>query len=130
MDRFRLRVWNNKIKEFVDPMDWSYWDLCFWYEPYKQDIEPVLMDTDYYEIEQCTGLKDKNGKLIYERDILQSGEQRIRVVFDEQRHCFMFDYQDTHAYKPISCIDVLDSDKFEVIGNIHENKGSLEVMNE
>ena len=41
MDRFRLRVWNNKTKEFVDPMDWSYWDMCFWYEPYKRDIEPI-----------------------------------------------------------------------------------------
>lgn len=72
MDRFKFRVWNNKIKEFVDQMDWSYWDLCFWYEPYKQDIEPDLMDMDYYEIEQCTGLIKmtknfkKNYKLFFE----------------------------------------------------------------
>lgn len=109
--RLNFRAWHREAKGYY------YFNI---YELRKYSLD----EYDDDDIEQCTGLKDKNGKFIYDGDILQNCEQRIIVVFDEQRHCFMFDYQDAHAYKPISCIDVLDSDKFEVIGNIHEN-GSL-----
>lgn len=94
-----------------------------------QKINEYFLSDDEVIVEQCTGLKDKNGKLIYEGDVLQDCEQKIKVVFDEERHCFMFEYQDTRAYKPICDIDVL-SGNFEVIGNIHENPELLENKDE
>lgn len=115
-DRFKFRVWGKVF-------NWYWTD-----EEIKKNVAWLLFpDNDNInnvEIEQCTGLKDKNGTLVFEGDILQDGEQRIRVVFDEQRYCFMFEYQNTRAYKPISCIDVLDSE-LEVIGNIHKNEELL-----
>lgn len=121
IDRFKFRVWDKYEK--------SYWlqstieQNIHWLmnpEEYKDANYPP----DCVKIEQCTGLKDKNGKLIYEGDILQDSEQKILVEYDVNRHCFMFEYQDTSAYKPICDIDVL-SGNFEVIGNINENADLL-----
>ena len=115
-ERFKFRVWDKEFNQYW--ADEAIKENAAWLLfPDNDNIENI-------EIEQCTGLKDKNGKLIYDGDILQDCEQRIRVVFDEQRYCFMFEYQNTRAYKPITCIDVLDSE-LEVIGNVHENEGLL-----
>jgi uncharacterized phage protein (TIGR01671 family) len=125
-DRLKIRVWDKYEK--------SYWlqstieQNIHWLmnpEEYKDASYPP----DYVDIEQCTGSTDKNSKFIYEGDILQDSEQKILVKYDVNRYCFMFEYQDTRAYKPICDIDVL-SGNFEVIGNIHENGNLLESKDE
>lgn len=107
-------------KNLSEEEERTLWNSLDEYEVFEDWYQ---MSADF--IEQCTCLEDKNRKLIYDGDILQDCEQKIIVVFDEERHCFMFKYQKTHAYKPISCLDVLDGD-FEVIGNIHENRDLIE----
>lgn len=74
---------------------------------------------------QCTGLKDKNGKLIYEGDIVRifhvSGTMQGRLFTDvvewNERRCRF----DTENYGVFD-----DDDVYEVIGNIYENKELLE----
>lgn len=127
-DRLKIRVWDKRKNNYIENFVFNFINKSPYITVEYFDNEYAYTHTFEEEeiiIEQCTGLKDKNSRLIYEGDILQDCEQKINVVFDEENHCFMFKYQKTHAYKPIGCLDVLDGD-FEVIGNIHENPELME----
>ena len=73
------------------------------------------------KILQCTGLKDKNGKLIYEGDIvfykIGSIKHREVVNWNQTRCGWVKGYHDLCTYQKYC----------EVIGNIYENTELLEV---
>nr|DAO55953.1 MAG TPA: YopX protein [Caudoviricetes sp.] len=91
--------------------------------------ENGIFEVDPSTICQCTGLKDKNGKLIWENDILSGhidvefpeDETRKRVVWHENGWCTnepgCDDYEE---------LDDFDSENFEVIGNKFDNPELLE----
>lgn len=79
---------------------------------------------------QCTGLKDKNGKLIWENDILvgylddmyPENATYAQVIWD--KNGFYTKEQDSDD---ISLMDEFDEKHFEVCGNIFDNPELLEV---
>ena len=79
---------------------------------------------DYFEDEdlmQYTGLKDKNGKKIYEGDILES-EIKIKrsVIFKDG--CFgWMGHSD-----PSQSVTIRNTNDMKIIGNIYENKELIE----
>ena len=85
-------------------------------------------DSDYVTIRpdkilQCTGLKDKNGTLIYEGDVVKNN--RLSNVYSVFWHndgvCFLF--KNLKVKNTISMYVLLQDykDDLEVIGNIYEN---------
>lgn len=131
-DRFKFRVWDKGNEHYVDYADLLYIEPSgeITYACYDGDRE----DMYYYEqddvvIEQCTGLRDKNGKLIFEGDIVKTewfDEKTIyQVVWDEKMACFCFDGKNIFYL-----FDDLPADVTEIIGNIHEKPEMLEQSND
>lgn len=121
MRELKFRAWNTIIKEWATSLklkpnghieDINYDSEGFYY------FEP---EPDQYVIEQYTGLKDKNGKEVYEGDIVLAanhGRTPFVVIYREGDCSFLCnnelikDY--AHLFKAMpQC--------YEVIGNIHEN---------
>lgn len=78
-------------------------------------------EKDHFELMQYTGLKDRNGKDIYEGDILQNDWRFMNVVWGEGG--FML----VDQTKNVWCIQDYPANDTEVIGNIYENPELLEV---
>ena len=79
---------------------------------------------------QCTGLKDKNGKLIWENDIC------IINGFDDEDGCFVLEWEKSTARFAFDgdccCVDFdnVYGYECEVVGNIFDNPELLEVEEE
>jgi uncharacterized phage protein (TIGR01671 family) len=110
MSRFKFRVWESGYG-------------------YMHTI-PLKDMFHYGTPEQCTGLKDKNGKLIYEGDILFVPEGWCGDYFRTQKHIdveWIEDPDEVGFF--VSFPNGVKYSDCEVIGNIHENPELLEVKN-
>ena len=118
-DRFKFRVWFNSIKRYSRNTD----NLCLGEDGSLGSFDSYgCYSEDAYTIEQCTGLRDKNRKLIYEGDILgykDYADKRV-VVWDNKYMAYR-----VHDEDNVDCGSVyqeyIGEFGIEVIGNIHEN---------
>ena len=117
-DRFKLRFWNKGNKQIET---YSYDNLGFILSNPQALIRYIPM--------QCIGLKDRNGKLIYEGDCIKNLKTNTiyEVFWEQQATCFML--KSTRFGGVISTYMMFDEypNDLEVIGNIYENK---ELLNE
>ena len=92
---------------------------------------------------EYTGLHDKNGREIYEGDIVSFGSvwnNGDNEDIDEEFHIGVVEYDPNYAVYNVNCeesgerhfmfMDVINYDGFGVIGNIFENPELLEAQHE
>ena len=96
-----------------------------WSLPLK-DFRFFYRKNENYEVMQYTGLKDKNGKEIYEGDIIN-----IQYDVTVQIEKAVIEYRGASFYA-VTNADTWELDNYEeiaVIGNIYENPELLEIQN-
>ena len=112
-DRFRFRVWDKEEKEYLQ--EGALIDS-------RTGFIVGYLDADCFIIEQCTGMKDRKGKLIFEGDVcrnIRNGEI-LSVAWHHNFAGFIWNKKqdDSCLYDFGALFRVFD--KFEIIGNIHE----------
>lgn len=125
-DRFKFRVWDKKEKRYINFEQFKKGDIEFNFNPQTNEIW-IEYDKSRYIVEQCTGIKDKNGKLIYEGNIVvaffYNGEdidaEKGRIYWNEKGG-YPTILVDTNIEIPLYISEI------EIIGNIHENHELLE----
>jgi uncharacterized phage protein (TIGR01671 family) len=89
----------------------------------------IMPGTNGWQWREYTGLKDKNGKEIYEGDILGDIFADGYISYCEK--CKQFQYHDGQGCMccsgDVSWIEIVESSNLEVVGNIYENRELLEV---
>lgn len=118
MREFKFRFWDTKEGKWLGK-DSSYWKELTFEDCRKKLIASIRQGN--IVAEQYTGLKDKDGKEIYEGDIVKDHNEWIAVIV----------WREKMAAFGIKWVDGVEDDfefhlPCEIIGNIHENPELLE----
>ena len=112
-DRFKFRFWDKETKTMqkIPMIELNH----------RITLDKIFAD-DRVIFMQCTGMKDKNGKLIYEGDVIKRANamnQQYIIAWNDKG----FWSASEHALS--FCVETIMKD-YEVIGNIYENPELLE----
>lgn len=135
-DRYLYKAKRLDNGEWVQGYLYGIWEKRYILWGMTNDI-PNMVEVDPSTICQCTGLKDKNGNLLWENDILHNGNY---FVVKWNAPCARFDIvlNNSHnipigKWEPMICDwktndfkEYRKSVDYEVIGNILDNAGLLE----
>ena len=120
--------------------DWVYglvtrlYDDRFDLPAEMKDINGVSgIEIDHNTISQYIGLCDKNGKKIFENDIVTKNNRFGKVVYGEKNcECCngVFGWTFEHIGRYSTVVDIREQNTVEVVGNIFDNAEFLNISDE
>jgi hypothetical protein len=124
----KFRVWLTdidqmlRVKALVFEKDKTRCFCGYSFDFYLEDENATIM--------QSTGLKDKNGREIFEGDILACKTDdeviNLNIFWDEEHALFMFESKKYNEQEPLAELVEDNTYPFEIIGKIYENRELLE----
>jgi len=133
----KYRAWLKEEKKMVNVETIDFSEKSIQHLEKNEIIDAYLLRTTFLEdidLMQYTGLKDKNGKEIYEGDIL-----KYKFPYDRRlKHVSLVKFIETETSfglkdiygNEIPLYRIAANNYFEVIGNIYENPELLEEKND
>lgn len=131
----KYRAWLKEEKKMVIVETIDFSEKSIQYLEKNEIIDAYLLRTTFLEdieLMQYTGIKDKNGKEIYEGDIL-----KYKFPYDRRlKHVSLVKFIETEASfglkdiygNEIPLYRITANNYFEVIGNIYENPELLNLL--
>lgn len=128
----KFRAWHHELGRMM-PIETMYFFANELEELQLNDSvmnDSIPASPDEIDLMQSTGLKDKNGKEIFEGDILgvetDDGTLNVNVFWDEDHALFMFESKKYNEKEALAELLEYNSYPFEIVGNIHESPELLE----
>lgn len=127
-DRFKFKV---KFEidgqvEIFDVIDISFEYQQVFFRRQDNMVYNIGLGVKGVELIQCSGLKDKNGKLIYQEDIVRDTSTQTVYKVSYKKCVFYLENEEYIGYfhELSKCFSI---SRLEVIGNIYENPDLLKV---
>lgn len=134
MREIKFRAWDKSDKKmclWIEEKDDDEWKIILSHNDGGSYYElPDVFKREHLEVMQFTGLKDKNGKEIYEGDVLRveshGGVEIVEVKYEERYAGFNF-FQGDEVCPLTDYTDMMGFDlNANIIGNIYENPKLME----
>jgi len=119
----KFRAWDKELQTMLDVSLIDFKKRVLVGEHWKFG-ETNFMSFDEIELMQSTGLKDKNGKEIFEGDIVRVLDSTYTVFYDNERGSYRLKPHDDR-WNVDYMSNFSHGGNFEVVGNIYENKEYL-----
>lgn len=113
----KFRVWDKLNQVFIDPDKGYQGHYILTLDGRFQNLQNGSGGEEYI-VQQYTGIKDRNGREIYEGDIVKAGNKNKDYIeyeceYSDEETAFILKYDDSFIYLP-------DFETLEIVGNALE----------
>lgn len=129
-DRYLFKAKRADNGEWVQGYLYGIWEKRYILWGMTNDV-PNMIEVDPTTICQCTGLKDKNGKLIWENDIVKDKNSNFYIAIWQNnyyQYCWVCIKSNIEIFvgRKRDLWVIAENFEIEVIGNIFDNPELLE----
>lgn len=121
MRDIKFRVWDKGNKEMLELQELDYENSYNGQPMIRTTMYNDYFDTEEMILMQYTELKDKNGKEIYEGDIIKYEDIRKGVVEYSKQHAQFILKETENIVDENEALGEFNIKVFEVIGNVYNN---------
>lgn len=134
MREIKFRIYDKQLEKYITLEEYQSLhaievetDGTLILSPCYRFMDSMMICTDAFDVQQYTELKDKNGKEIYEGDILRFSDIDTAVVeWNSKYASFIVKPIQDYYFDSEILGHAIEYSKVEVIGNIYDNKELLE----